>query len=128
MKKPVLVGIDVSARTFEVAIDTGREVTVDRFDNDASGHKKLVKRLARGGRTARVALEAIKAQKVAELASEYEAHVGQINTWKKQAAGGFPGGVRPGRGARSRARLPLPPDRQAEGGRGRVKNETGHLA
>ena len=45
MKKPVLVGIDVSARTLEVAIDTGREVTVDRFDNDASGHKKLVKRL-----------------------------------------------------------------------------------
>lgn len=58
MKKPVLVGIDVSARTLDVAIDTGREVVVDRFDNDTSGHKRLVKRLGRGGRNARVALEA----------------------------------------------------------------------
>jgi len=34
---------------------------------------------------AKVALEAIKGQKTAnEIASEYEVHVSQINTWKKQ--------------------------------------------
>jgi len=40
---------------------------------------------------ARVALEAIKEQKTAaELASEYEVHVSQINTWKKQALEAMP--------------------------------------
>ena len=40
---------------------------------------------------ARVALEAIKGQKTAnELASEYEVHVSQINTWKKQALAALP--------------------------------------
>jgi transposase len=40
---------------------------------------------------ARVALEAIKGQKTAaELASEYEVHVSQINTWKKQALEALP--------------------------------------
>ena len=34
---------------------------------------------------AKVALEALKGQKTAnEIASEYEVHVSQINTWKKQ--------------------------------------------
>jgi len=40
---------------------------------------------------ARVALEAIKGQKTAsELASEYEVHVNQIGTWKKQALEALP--------------------------------------
>jgi len=40
---------------------------------------------------ARVALEAIKGQKTAnELACEYEVHVSQINTWKKQALAALP--------------------------------------
>lgn len=40
---------------------------------------------------ARVALAAIKGQKTAnELASEYEVHVSQINTWKKQALDALP--------------------------------------
>jgi transposase len=40
---------------------------------------------------ARLALEAIKGQKsAAELASEYEVHVSQINTSKKQALAALP--------------------------------------
>ena len=40
---------------------------------------------------ARVALKAIKGQKTAnELASEYEVHVSQINTWKKQTVAALP--------------------------------------
>ena len=40
---------------------------------------------------ARVALEAIKGRKTAaELASEYEVHVSQINPWKKQALEALP--------------------------------------
>lgn len=40
---------------------------------------------------ARVALEAIIGQKTAaELASEFEVHVSQINIWKKQALETFP--------------------------------------
>ncbi len=57
MKKPVLVGIDVSAKTLDVAIDTGRRVAVELFDNDASGHRKLIRRLERSGRRVRVGLE-----------------------------------------------------------------------
>ena len=40
---------------------------------------------------AKVALEAIKGQKTAnEIASEYEVHVSQINTWKKQLLAAVP--------------------------------------
>jgi len=40
---------------------------------------------------ARVSLEAIKGQKTAaELASEFEVHVSQINIWKKQALEALP--------------------------------------
>jgi transposase-like protein len=40
---------------------------------------------------AKVALEAIKSQKTAnEIAAEYEVHISQINTWKKQLLTAFP--------------------------------------
>lgn len=40
---------------------------------------------------AKVAMEAIRGEKtIAELASQYEVHPGQINTWKKQALDGLP--------------------------------------
>jgi transposase len=54
MKKPILVGIDVASRNFVVA--TARCEWV--FDNDPAGHRQLVRKLTRGGRQARVVLEA----------------------------------------------------------------------
>ena len=48
------------------------------------------KRYSKGFK-AKVALAAIKGQKTAnELASEYEVHASQINTWKKQALEALP--------------------------------------
>lgn len=57
--KTGLVGIDVSAK--ELVVSWEREGTVEpltRFANDARGHAQLVRWLTKGGRTARVGLEA----------------------------------------------------------------------
>lgn len=59
MKKPVLVGIDVSARTFTVAEEIpGRSVHEAEYANTPAGHRKLCRRLAKAGRSVRVCLEA----------------------------------------------------------------------
>ena len=59
MTKPVLVGIDVASKELEVAIGRGTQA-VQRlvFSNDTDGHRNLVRRLTKGGRRARVVLEA----------------------------------------------------------------------
>lgn len=49
------VGIDVSAKTLDVAIEGLDRVLT--FDNNAKGHKALIKVLTKGGRSARVVLE-----------------------------------------------------------------------
>ncbi len=59
MNPIVLVGIDVSARELLVALERGqRPLWEGSFANDAGGHRKLVKRLARGGGKVRVCVEA----------------------------------------------------------------------
>ena len=59
MKPIVLVGIDVSARELVVALERGKSSLWEgSFSNDAGGHRKLVKRLVRGGGEARVCVEA----------------------------------------------------------------------
>jgi transposase len=55
LKKPNPVGIDVSAKELVLASDRSRDA---RFDNDPAGHKKLVRFLTKGGRSARVVIEA----------------------------------------------------------------------
>lgn len=59
MGKLNLAGIDVSCDELVVAVEgaAGRRRQC-RFDNDAAGHKKLVGMLTKGGRCARVCLEA----------------------------------------------------------------------
>lgn len=59
MKKQALVGIDVSARSLDVALERGKASRQDLvFENTAEGHRKLAKKLTRGGMRARVCLEA----------------------------------------------------------------------
>ena len=55
MRKAYPVGIDVSAKTLVVTSDRFRDA---RFDNDPAGHKKLVRFLTKGGRSAQVVIEA----------------------------------------------------------------------
>ena len=55
MRKPYPVGIDVSAKELVVTSDRSRDA---RFDNDPAGHKKLVRFLTKGGRSAQVVIEA----------------------------------------------------------------------
>ena len=54
MTKQIFVGIDVAARDFVVATERGEWT----FDNDPAGHRRVVRKLTRGGRKARVVLEA----------------------------------------------------------------------
>lgn len=59
MKKTVLAGIDVSAAELVVAAERdGKALPVATFDNDAAGHRKLVRWLTKGTRPVRVCLEA----------------------------------------------------------------------
>jgi len=54
MTKVLLVGIDVASREFVLATNRGEWT----FDNDPAGHRRVVRKLTRGGRRARVVLEA----------------------------------------------------------------------
>ena len=58
MRKMTEAGIDVSKDVLDVAVRRDeRRLETARFDNDAAGHKKLVRWLTKGGRTVRVVLE-----------------------------------------------------------------------
>ena len=56
--KSQYVGIDVSAKTLQVAMDGSDGVRDLEFSNDADGHKKLCKVLTKKGVSVRVCLEA----------------------------------------------------------------------
>lgn len=58
MKKQDSVGIDVSARTLELCLERGGRRRRLQVSNDDEGHRKLIRLLTKGGRSARVALEA----------------------------------------------------------------------
>jgi len=59
VKRVILCGIDVSAKTFDVAIDTGRgSVWTGVFDNNAAGHAQWLRRLTARRRPVRVVVEA----------------------------------------------------------------------
>jgi transposase len=59
MKDRDHVGIDVSAETFVIVVERrGSLLGPKEFANDPAGHRKLCRSLSRGGRTARVCLEA----------------------------------------------------------------------
>jgi transposase len=58
MRQVLSVGIDVSARELVVAVRRGDgEADLLRFSNDAEGHRNLIRRVTKGGRSARVGLE-----------------------------------------------------------------------
>lgn len=58
MRKMTEAGMDVSKAVLDVAVCRDERVLeTARFDNDAAGHKKLVRWLTKSGRTARVVLE-----------------------------------------------------------------------
>lgn len=59
MKQVIRCGIDVSARTLDVAIDSGRApFWTGTFDNTAKGHRKLIRRLVARHRRVRIVVEA----------------------------------------------------------------------
>ena len=59
MKQTVFVGVDVSAKELAVAVRRdGKLCEIARFRNDTKGHESLIRSVTRGGRCARVALEA----------------------------------------------------------------------
>src|SRR4029434_2879773 len=58
MRKMTEAGIDVSKAVLDVAVRRDeRKFETARFENDAAGHKKLVRWLTKGGRPVRVVLE-----------------------------------------------------------------------
>jgi len=59
MSQPVHAGVDISAESFAVAYEMpGQPLKETCLDNSAAGHRKLCRLLTRGGRPARVCLEA----------------------------------------------------------------------
>lgn len=52
------VGIDISSRHFDVSIELNDRIHEHRFSNTPEGHRQVVRKLTKRGRTARVALEA----------------------------------------------------------------------
>ncbi|MDP7490708.1 MAG: IS110 family transposase [Arenicellales bacterium] len=59
MKQENSLGIDVSAKEVVVKIKrSGRSYSIASFDNQAIGHRKLIRWATKGGKKARVALEA----------------------------------------------------------------------
>ena len=59
MKKPVWVGIDVSALELAVAVERdGKTLPLATFENDRAGHLKLIRWLTKSARPVRVCLEA----------------------------------------------------------------------
>jgi transposase len=59
MKKTVFVGIDISADELVVAVERdGESLPVTSFENDSTGHRKLIRWLTKSTRTVRVCLEA----------------------------------------------------------------------
>jgi len=59
MNQPSYVGIDVSAKTLDVAsVSPGCSMEVLTFSNTPTGHRQLLKRLTKQGRSAQVGLEA----------------------------------------------------------------------
>ena len=60
MQQPDSVGIDVSADELEVAVFSGSRGRLEShtFDNTLDGHRRLIRRLTKKGRRARVAIEA----------------------------------------------------------------------
>lgn len=56
---PAPAGVDVSQRTLDVAVrDHGGNERAAQFDNTAAGHHQLIRWLTKGGKAARVVLEA----------------------------------------------------------------------
>ena len=59
MKQENLLGIDISSKEAVVNIKrSGKSYPIATFGNDAAGHKKLIRWATKGGKTARVCLEA----------------------------------------------------------------------
>lgn len=59
MKKMILVGIDISADELVVAVERdGKSLPVASFENNATGHRKLIRWLTKSTRSVRVCLEA----------------------------------------------------------------------
>lgn len=58
MAEQAIVGIDVSADSLDVSAEVnGKELSIEQFTNDASGHGKLICWLGKRGKSARVVLE-----------------------------------------------------------------------
>jgi transposase len=58
MVAEVIVGIDVSAETLDVAVEVaGEQLPVEQFSNDAKGHDLLARWLTKSGKSVRVVLE-----------------------------------------------------------------------